>query len=153
MTADALAAPVRVRPTLTRVIVAASIGNALEWFDFLVYGYFAVTISKVFFPSGNETASLLLALGTFGVSYLVRPVGAIVIGAYTDRAGRKAGLTLSILLMLIGTTMTALMPGHATIGLAAPAMGQHRHHRSVRIGFWDPFDEHLVAPAARRMGL
>src|SRR4029077_754052 len=95
---------------------------ALEWFDFLVYGYFAVTISQVFFPSGNETASLLLALGTFSVSFLVRPIGAILIGAYTDRAGRKAGLTLSILLMVIGTTMTALMPGYATIGLAAPIL-------------------------------
>jgi MFS transporter, MHS family, proline/betaine transporter len=122
MTADALALPVRARPTLPRIIIAASIGNALEWFDFLVYGYFAVTISKVFFPTDNETASLLLALGTFGVSYLVRPLGAIAIGAYTDRAGRKAGLTLSILLMVIGTTMTALMPGYATIGLAAPIM-------------------------------
>jgi MFS transporter, MHS family, proline/betaine transporter len=123
MTADALAPPaLRARPSLTRVIVAASLGNALEWFDFLVYGYFAVTISQVFFPSGNETASLLLALGTFSVSFLVRPLGAILIGAYTDRAGRKAGLTLSILLMVIGTTMTALMPGYGTIGLAAPIL-------------------------------
>jgi MHS family proline/betaine transporter-like MFS transporter len=65
MTAAAFAPPVRARPTLTRVIVAASLGNALEWFDFLVYGYFAVTISKVFFPSANETASLLAAFGTF----------------------------------------------------------------------------------------
>ena len=122
MTADALALPAHARPTLTRVIVAASLGNALEWFDFLVYGYFAVTISKVFFPTGNETASLLAALGTFSVSFLVRPIGAILIGAYTDRAGRKAGLTLSILLMVIGTTMTALTPGYATIGLAAPIL-------------------------------
>ena len=122
MTADALALPAHARPTLTRVIVAASLGNALEWFDFLVYGYFAVTISKVFFPSGNQTASLLAALGTFSVSFLVRPIGAILIGAYTDRAGRKAGLTLSILLMVVGTTMTALTPGYATIGLAAPIL-------------------------------
>ena len=123
MTADALAPPaVRTKPSLTQIIVAASLGNALEWFDFLIYGYFAVTISKVFFPSGNETASLLAALGTFSVSFLVRPIGAILIGAYTDRAGRKAGLTLSILLMVIGTTMTAVMPGYATIGLAAPIL-------------------------------
>jgi MHS family proline/betaine transporter-like MFS transporter len=122
MTADALSLPARAKPTLTRVIVAASLGNALEWFDFLVYGYFAVTISNVFFPSGNATASLLAALGTFSVSFLMRPIGAILIGAYTDRAGRKAGLTLSILLMVIGTTMTALMPGYATIGLAAPIL-------------------------------
>ena len=122
MTAAAFAPPARAKPTLTRVIVAASLGNALEWFDFLVYGYFAVTISKVFFPSANETASLLATLGTFSVSFLVRPLGAILIGAYTDRAGRKAGLTLSILLMVIGTTLTALMPGYATIGLAAPIL-------------------------------
>jgi MFS transporter, MHS family, proline/betaine transporter len=123
MTAESLAPPIaHVRPTLTRIIIAASLGNALEWFDFLVYGYFAVTISQVFFPSGNETASLLLTLGTFSASFLVRPIGAIVIGAYTDRAGRKAGLTLSILLMVIGTTMTALTPGYATIGLAAPIL-------------------------------
>jgi MFS transporter, MHS family, proline/betaine transporter len=122
MTAAALAPPVRAKPTLTRVIIAASLGNALEWFDFLVYGYFAVTISKVFFPSGSETASLLLAFGTFSVSFLVRPIGAMVIGAYTDRAGRKAGLTLSILLMVIGTTMTALTPGFATIGITAPIL-------------------------------
>jgi MHS family proline/betaine transporter-like MFS transporter len=122
ITTAAFVPPIRARPTLTRVIVAASLGNALEWFDFLVYGYFAVTISKVFFPSGNETASLLAAFGTFSVSFLVRPIGAILIGAYTDRAGRKAGLTLSILLMVIGTTMTAVMPGYATIGLAAPIL-------------------------------
>jgi MFS transporter, MHS family, proline/betaine transporter len=122
MTTDALASPARARPALTRVIVAASLGNAMEWFDFLVYGYFAVTIAKVFFPSGNETNSLLLTLGTFSVSFLVRPIGAIAIGAYTDRAGRKAGLTLSILLMVIGTTMTALLPGYRTIGLAAPIL-------------------------------
>src|SRR5215467_16032061 len=123
MTAKAFAPPVlRAKPTLTRVIVAASIGNAMEWFDFLVYGYFALTIAKVFFPSENETASLLLTLGTFGAAYVVRPIGAIVIGAYTDRYGRRAGLTLSILLMVIGTTMTAVTPGYATIGLAAPIL-------------------------------
>ena len=123
MTADNFAAPAaRAKASLTRVIVAASLGNALEWFDFLLYGYFAVTIAKVFFPTGNDTASLLLSFGTFSVSFLVRPIGAVLIGAYTDRAGRKAGLTLSILLMLVGTTMTALTPGYATIGLAAPIL-------------------------------
>src|SRR5580704_10525511 len=88
------------RPSLDRVILAASVGNALEWFDFLIYGYFAVTISKVFFPSGDETVSLLTTLGTFGLAYLVRPLGAIVLGAYADRAGRKAALMMSILLMM-----------------------------------------------------
>ena len=89
------------RPAAWRAVVAASIGNALEWFDLVVYGFFAVVISKLFFPSGNDTVSILLTLGTFGVSFFMRPLGAIVIGAYADRAGRKAALTLSILLMMM----------------------------------------------------
>jgi MHS family proline/betaine transporter-like MFS transporter len=102
------------------VIVSASIGNALEWFDLVVYGFFAVTIAKLFFPTGNDTVSLLLTLGTFGVSFFMRPLGAIVIGAYADRAGRKAALTLSILMMMVGTLLIALMPTYATIGVLAP---------------------------------
>ena len=105
---------------LYRVIAAGSIGNALEWYDLLVYGYFAVTLSNVFFPKGNEAAALLLTLGTFGVSYLVRPLGAIVLGGYGDRAGRKASLMVSILLMVIGTLMMAVMPSYAAIGILAP---------------------------------
>src|SRR5215831_13026961 len=92
------------RPGLPRVIVAATIGNVLEWFDFLVYGFFAVTIAEVFFPADSPTVSLLITFGTFGIAYLMRPLGAIIVGNYTDRAGRKAGLTLSIGLMLIGDT-------------------------------------------------
>ncbi|MGF6815607.1 MHS family proline/betaine transporter-like MFS transporter [Paraburkholderia atlantica] len=103
-----------------RAVVAASIGNALEWFDLVVYGFFAVTISKLFFPAGNDTVSLLLTLGTFGVSFFMRPLGAIVIGAYSDRAGRKAALTLSILLMMSGTLIIAILPTYQSIGLAAP---------------------------------
>jgi MHS family proline/betaine transporter-like MFS transporter len=109
-----------VRPSLRRVIVAATIGNVLEWFDFLVYGFFAVTIAEVFFPASDPTVSLLITFGTFGLAYLVRPLGAIFIGTYTDRAGRKAGLTLSIGLMLIGTTLMVITPGYATISIAAP---------------------------------
>src|ERR1700736_1401396 len=84
------------RPGLPSVIVAATIGNVLEWFDFLVYGFFAVTIAEVFFPASNPTVSLLIPFGTFGLAYLVRPLGAIIVGTYSDRAGRKGGLTLSI---------------------------------------------------------
>jgi MFS transporter, MHS family, proline/betaine transporter len=109
-----------VHPGLRRVIVAATIGNVLEWFDFLVYGFFAVTIAEVFFPASDPTVSLLITFGTFGLAYVVRPLGAIFIGTYTDRAGRKAGLTLSIGLMLIGTTLMVITPGYATIGIAAP---------------------------------
>jgi len=108
------------RPNPWRVVVAASIGNALEWFDLVVYGFFAVVIAKLFFPTGNDTVSLLLTLGTFGVSFFMRPLGAIVIGAYADRAGRKAALTLSILLMMGGTLIIAMLPTYQAIGLAAP---------------------------------
>jgi MFS family permease len=108
------------RPGLRRVIVAATIGNVLEWFDFLVYGFFAVYIAEVFFPASDQTVSLLLTFGTFGLSYVARPLGAIIVGTYTDRAGRKAGLTLSIGLMLIGTALMVVTPGYATIGIAAP---------------------------------
>ncbi|MFX1734865.1 MFS transporter [Paraburkholderia sp. A1RI_3L] len=103
-----------------RLIVAASIGNALEWFDLVVYGFFAVVISRLFFPAGNDTVSLLLTLGTFGVSFFMRPLGAIVLGAYADLRGRKAALTLSILLMMVGTFVIAVLPGYASIGVAAP---------------------------------
>ena len=109
-----------IQPSLRRLIVAATIGNVFEWFDFVVYGFFAVTIAEVFFPAGNPTASLLITFGAFGLAYMVRPLGAIVVGGYTDRAGRKAGLLLSMALMMIGTTLMAVTPGYATIGLAAP---------------------------------
>ena len=82
------------RPGLPRVIVAATIGNVLEWFDFLVYGFFAVTIAEVFFPVGNPTVSLLITFGTFGLAYLMRPLGAIIVGTYTDRAGRTRNCLL-----------------------------------------------------------
>jgi MHS family proline/betaine transporter-like MFS transporter len=108
------------QPALSRVIIAATIGNVLEWFDFLVYGYFAVTIAEVFFPTGNPIVSLLITFGAFGLAYVVRPLGALIVGSYTDRHGRKAGLTLSIGMMMIGTTMMLVTPGYATIGIAAP---------------------------------
>ncbi len=106
--------------SLKRVVIAATIGNVLEWFDFVVYGFLAVTISEVFFPTGNPTVSLLVTFGAFGLAYLVRPVGAILIGSYTDRHGRKSGLTLSIALMTVGTTLMAITPSYAAIGMAAP---------------------------------
>jgi MFS transporter, MHS family, proline/betaine transporter len=121
MSSNAAALPATgTTPRLNSVIVAATIGNALEWFDFLSYGYFASILAEVFFPAGDPTVSLLITFGAFGLSYLVRPLGAVVIGNITDRAGRKAGLTLSIALMMIGTALMAVTPGYATIGLAAP---------------------------------
>src|SRR5215469_4158742 len=104
MTAETLHADLLSKPpSINRLIVTATIGNVFEWFDFVVYGFFAVAIAEVFFPTRNPTASLLVTFGAFGLAYVVRPLGAIVIGGYTDRAGRKAGLTLSIGLMMIGT--------------------------------------------------
>ncbi|MEX3672264.1 MFS transporter [Paraburkholderia phenoliruptrix] len=105
---------------LKRLIVASSIGNALEWFDFAAYGFFAVTLSKLFFPAHDETVSLLLTFGTFGISYIFRPLGALVLGRYADRHGRKAGLLASLWLTTIGTLICALIPTYASIGLAAP---------------------------------
>ena len=121
MTADTFpAAVLPKRPSMKRLIVAATIGNVFEWFDFVVYGFFAVTLAQVFFPTGDPTVSLLVTFGAFGLAYVVRPLGAIVVGGYTDRAGRKAGLLLSMALMMIGTSLMAVTPGYATIGLAAP---------------------------------
>jgi MHS family proline/betaine transporter-like MFS transporter len=122
MTADMMtraAAPPK-QPSMRQLIVAATIGNVFEWFDFVVYGFFAITLAEVFFPASNPTVSLLVTFGAFGLAYFVRPLGAIVIGGYTDRAGRKAGLLLSMALMMIGTTLMAVTPSYATIGLAAP---------------------------------
>jgi MFS transporter, MHS family, proline/betaine transporter len=96
----------------TRLIVAASLGNALEFYEILVYIYFTVTISKVFFPATDRAVSILVTLGTVGISYLARPVGALFLGGYGDRRGRKAALTLSIVLMTIGTGLMTIMPSY-----------------------------------------
>ncbi|XAH25408.1 MFS transporter [Xylophilus sp. GW821-FHT01B05] len=108
-------------PQTWRAVISSSIGNALEWFDVLIYSAMAVTIAKLFFPTENQTVSLMITFATFGVAFFMRPLGAIVIGSYSDRVGRKAALTLSILLMMIGTLLIAVMPTYAQIGLWAPA--------------------------------
>jgi MHS family proline/betaine transporter-like MFS transporter len=79
-----------------REAVAALVGNTLEWFDIGTYGMHAVTIGRVFFPSADRNVSLMLAFGTFGIAYMVRPLGAIVLGAYADRSGRKKSMMLSL---------------------------------------------------------
>jgi MHS family proline/betaine transporter-like MFS transporter len=107
---------------IARLVVATSLGNALEWFDISVYAYFAVYISNAFFPAKDETTSLLLTFGTFGLSFLARPIGGVVLGAYADRHGRKASLLVSITMMTFGTLAVALMPTYATIGVAAPLL-------------------------------
>src|ERR1700686_1935890 len=108
------------KKNITRLIVATSVGNALEWYDITVYGYFAAYISRAFFPNDDPTISILLTFGTFGLSYLIRPVGGVVLGAYADRHGRKASLMISIVLMTAGTLVIALMPTYESIGMLAP---------------------------------
>ena len=112
----------RDRASRTRTVVAANIGAVLEWFDLVLYALFAAVLGRVFFPSADPNVSLLLSLGAFAISWLVRPLGAIVIGAYSDRAGRKPGLTLSAAAMMVGTAMIAFMPSYDSIGLAAPLL-------------------------------
>ncbi len=114
--------PAPSKAMIRRIVFSSSIGNALEWFDFLVYGYFATVIAKAFFPSNDEWLSTMLAIGTFGISFLMRPLGAIVLGIYGDRKGRKAALTLAILLMMVGTLTMAVMPSYQHIGIAAPLL-------------------------------
>ncbi|CAD6544447.1 MFS transporter [Paraburkholderia metrosideri] len=110
------------KAVIRRIVFSSSVGNALEWFDFLVYGYFATIIAKQFFPMQDEWLSTLLAIATFGISFLMRPLGAVVLGLYGDRQGRKAALTLAIALMMVGTFAMAVMPPYASIGLAAPLL-------------------------------
>jgi MFS family permease len=101
-------------------VVRVSSGNFLEMYDFMVFGYYATAIGKAFFPSGSPFVSLMLSLMTFGVGFLMRPLGALVLGAYTDRQGRRAGLLLTLSMMSIGIFSIACMPGYSTIGLLAP---------------------------------
>lgn len=103
-------------------IAAAIFGNALEWYDFTIYGYMAVTISHLFFPSTSDWTSLLSALAAFGVAYGVRPLGGILLGYCADLYGRKSVLVVVILLMMTGTAMVAFAPTYAAIGVAAPAL-------------------------------
>jgi len=103
-------------------VVRVSSGNFLEMYDFMVFGYYAAPIGKGFFPSSRPFASLMLSLMTFGAGFLMRPVGALVLGAYTDRHGRRAGLLLTLGLMSVGIFSIACMPGYATIGLLAPLL-------------------------------
>jgi metabolite-proton symporter len=103
-----------------RMIVRVASGNFLEMFDFMVYAYYASYIAHEIFPSDSEFASLMLTLGTFGAGYLMRPLGAIVLGAYMDRNGRRKGLILTLSMMAVGTLVIACTPGYRTIGLIAP---------------------------------
>jgi MFS transporter, MHS family, proline/betaine transporter len=157
-------------------IAAATVGNSLEWFDILIYGYFATSIAGAFFPNSNPVVSMLLTFGSFGLSYVARPVGAVVLGAYADRAGRKAALTLSIQLMVIGTAVMTLMPSYARIGLIAPItvfagrllqgfavagefgsstafMIEHSAHRKAFFASWQFAGQHLAKVLSALFGV
>src|SRR6478672_6165650 len=110
------------RSSKLRAVIRVSSGNFLEMYDFMVFGYYASAIGAAFFPSGNQFLSLMLALMTFGAGFLMRPLGAIVLGAYADKHGRRAGLVLTLSLMSIGILSIACVPGYASIGLVAPLL-------------------------------
>jgi MFS transporter, MHS family, citrate/tricarballylate:H+ symporter len=110
------------RNSRVRNVFIVSSGNFLEMYDFMVFGYYARAIGQAFFPAADASASLLLALMTFGAGFLMRPVGAVVLGAYIDRHGRRRGLLLTLALMGVGTLAIACMPSYAQIGLWAPLL-------------------------------
>ncbi len=106
--------------TKTRVITATTIGTALELYDFTIYSFFAIQIGQLFFPGASPVNQFLLSIGVFGVGFVVRPLGGVVIGAYADRAGRKNAMVLTIMLMALSCAMIACAPTYAVAGLAAP---------------------------------
>ena len=120
--ASAVDVPTASVPPLRRHILAAVIGNALEFYDFTTYSFFAVQIGHALFPGRTPFENLMLSLAGFGAGFISRPLGGIVIGAYGDRAGRKPAMLLAFLLMGIGVVGLALVPTYAAIGMAAPAL-------------------------------
>ena len=110
------------KPMLKRAVGAAALGNAMEWFDFGVYGYLAVTIGQVFFPSSNPTAQVIAAFATFTVAFLVRPLGGLVFGPLGDRYGRQKVLAFTMILMALGTFAIGLIPSYERIGIWAPVL-------------------------------
>ena len=101
-------------------VAAAVVGNALEWYDFIVFGFLTVVIARLFFPAESQYASLLLTTATFGVGFFMRPVGGILLGLYADHKGRKSALLLIIVLMTVAIAMIGFAPTYAAIGVAAP---------------------------------
>src|SRR5882757_10892905 len=105
-----------------RSIIGGSAGNLVEWYDWYAYAALTVYFAPSFFPKGDQTAQLLAAAAVYAVGFLMRPIGAYVMGRYADTHGRKAGLALSVGLMCAGSLMIAFVPGYDTIGIAAPAI-------------------------------
>lgn len=109
-------------PQKSRTLAAGTIGNFLEWYDFAIYGYFATQIGATFFPREDPVAQVLAAFGIFAVGYLMRPLGGIVIGTIGDRYGRRTALAISVAAMAVPTFLVGALPGHQTLGLAAPVL-------------------------------
>jgi len=114
--------PARAKASGVATVLRVTSGNFLEMFDFFLFGFYATYISKAFFPAGSEFASLMLTFMTFGAGFLMRPLGAIILGAYVDQIGRRKGLILTLTIMASGTILIAFVPGYETIGLLAPAL-------------------------------
>ena len=115
--------PQAAQPKLeTKAVAAVVLGNALEFYDFTIYAFFAKPIGEAFFPSRNATDSLLASLALFGIGYVMRPIGGVLIGAFADRAGRKPAMLITIAMMAVGMTMLAASPGYATLGHGAQAI-------------------------------
>lgn len=100
-----------------KAVISSSIGAALEWFDIIVYATFATVIAKIFYPESNPTFALILTFATFAISYIIRPLGGMVLGSYADRKGRKAALTLTLMLMMVGTLIMAIAPTYEMVGV------------------------------------
>src|SRR5271165_2992846 len=103
-------------------VIRVSSGNFLEMYDFFVFGYYATAIGKAFFPSGRHFAQIMAALMAFGAGFLMRPLGAVILGTFIDHRGRRVGLLLTLGLMAVGTLSIALVPGYATLGWVAPVI-------------------------------
>lgn len=108
--------------TRLKSILGGSAGNMVEWYDWYAYAAFTLYFAPVFFPKGNQTAQLLSAAAIFAVGFVMRPIGAWIMGVYADKKGRKAGLTLSVTLMCLGSLMIAVTPGYDSIGIFAPIL-------------------------------
>lgn len=119
---ESSAPPVACGPSKRGAVLRVTAGNFLEQFDFFLFGFYATQIAAVFFPSGNEFASLMMTFAVFGAGFLMRPLGAVILGAYIDDVGRRKGLIVTLLMMASGTVLIAFVPGYETIGFLAPVL-------------------------------
>src|ERR1700722_10309313 len=122
MQPEAMMRPEALAQMRRRVVISSTIGNALEWFDFTVFGLFAGIIGKLFFPADNPSSSLLLTFATFGIAFAARPLGGLVFGLYADKHGRKKALVVMITLMALGTGLLGFLPPYGAIGIASPLL-------------------------------